>query len=232
MHQRRQRRDRVLRLLGHQLDSGKQLPFARALRLERDRALKDADRGIRLLQPHEAGGLSVQRVELRIDQRTRLLEVSDRRLAVAVPVLQHGEHRVRSRIVGTQSQDPIQQRHGARGCRLRSEVERRPRGRRVVRVDLQRALERLQRLGPFAHARERDALAASRAADRSASAAVPIGCARRLREVPGAQRRRDRIDSRALLSERGLARRRQQRRWRAEAGHACRGASWLNLLHG
>ena len=58
--------------------------------------------------------MGVQGIELRLDQRAGLLEMRDGGSAIALAVLQHGEHRVRRPIVGTQAQDPIEQRHGGR----------------------------------------------------------------------------------------------------------------------
>ena len=99
-----------------------------------------------------------------------------------------------SRFPGTPLQDPIQQRHGAAAAgfivKLSGALERS----HVVRVDLQRALERLQRLAPFAHACERDALQRPelwivRRLPQCRSAVLDG-----LLEVPGAEGGRDRID--------------------------------------
>ena len=136
----------------------------------------------------------MQRVDLRIDQRTRLLEVSNRRLAVAVPVLENGEHGVCSRFTGTPLQDPIEQRHGAAAAgfivKLSGALERR----HVVQSIFNARWNDCSASLAFAHACERDALQRPelwivRRLPQCRSAVLDG-----LLEVPGAEGGRDRID--------------------------------------
>ena len=90
------------RLRGHQLNRGQQPALAGIVGTKRDRALKDPRGFVEPLQPDEARAVRVQRVELRVEERAGLLEVADRRLALAVAVLEDGKHRVGGRIVGAQ----------------------------------------------------------------------------------------------------------------------------------
>ena len=99
---RAQRVDRLARLRGHQLNRGQQPALAGIVGTKRDRALKHRRGLVEPLQPDEARAVGVQRVELRVEERAGLLEVADRRLALAVAVLEDGEHRVGGRIVGAQ----------------------------------------------------------------------------------------------------------------------------------
>ena len=204
----------------------------RILRLERDRPLKDDDRGLRLPEPYQAGGFGVQRVELRRDERIRLVKMLDRGSAIAFSVLQHREHRVRRRIVRTQTQDSIEQWHGGSAARFVLRLRGAFESREIVGVDLQRALKGLEPLGPLADARERHAVErpelriVRRLLERRSTALD------RLRKVPRAQGRGDCVDSRALLSKRGLARRRQQDDRESQAYHGCRGELSLKRPHG
>ena len=145
---------------------------------ERDRASQDVDRGIQLAQPHEAGGLGLEGIELRLDHRAGLGEMRHGALTVAFAVVQHREHRMRRRVVGALAQDPLEQRHGAPAAglvvRLAGALERRE----IVRIDGQGALEGPERLGAPAQARERQAVEGPERGRRSASSPAPRGSAR------------------------------------------------------
>ena len=88
-----------------------ELAFLSVVRVKSHRPLKDCHRVIKSFELHEASGVCMQRVELRVEKLASFLEMRGRRSAVSLPILQHGQHGVAGGIAGTQLQQTIEQRH-------------------------------------------------------------------------------------------------------------------------
>src|SRR6185437_4903231 len=73
----------------------------------RARALENLDCPIRLLEPHQARGIGMQRIELGIDQRPGLFKVTGCGCTVPPLVLQHRQHGMTGRITGVVAQNPL-----------------------------------------------------------------------------------------------------------------------------
>ena len=89
-----QRRQGILRLLAHDLYRRQEVAFLWIIRAQSHGPLKDGGGFVEPLEPGEAGGVGVERVELGVEQLARLGEMRHGRRAVPLPVLQHRQHRV------------------------------------------------------------------------------------------------------------------------------------------
>ena len=102
--------------------------------------------------------MSVQRVELGIDEGTGLLEMPDGILTIALAVLQHRKHGVAGRIRRTQSQQAVQERHGTATAGLVVQLSGPLERWDVVGRAFQRLLEGGQRRLGLAFVRQRNAV--------------------------------------------------------------------------
>ena len=99
-----QRSQGILGLLAHDLYGRQEVTFPWIIRAESQGPLEDGGGFVEPLEPGEAGGVSMEGIELGIEQLARLVEMRDGRRAVPLPVFQHRQHGVSGWIAGTQLQ--------------------------------------------------------------------------------------------------------------------------------
>ena len=75
--------------------------------MKRHSPLKSRRRVIESLESYEAGGKSMQGVELSVEQLASFFEMWNRRTALSLPVFQHGQHGMGRGICWTQLQQMI-----------------------------------------------------------------------------------------------------------------------------
>ena len=83
------------------------MPLLPIIRAKSYGALEDFYRPIELFELYQAGGVGMQRIELRVNQLTRLFKMTGRSSTVSVPVLQYSQHGMACGIAGTQLQQVI-----------------------------------------------------------------------------------------------------------------------------
>ncbi len=93
-------------------------PFDRIVWAKCHGPLKSGCGFIESLELDEAGGKSMQSVELSVEQLAGFFEMGNSGGAVPLPVFQHGQHSVSGAIPWTQLHKLIQQGHGASITRL------------------------------------------------------------------------------------------------------------------
>jgi hypothetical protein len=191
VEQRPQRGDGVLGLAVHDLDGGQEMAFARIVRAQDQGPLQGGCRVVEPLEPHEADGVGMEGVELGIEQLACLGEVRDGRRAVSFPVLEHRQHCVTSGFAGSELEQAVEERHGLLAARLELDLGGARECGDVVRRDLQRLLERGQRLLLVSLADERDSLQRPQLGVLGSSAERRSGQLDGLVELSGAQRGAD-----------------------------------------
>jgi hypothetical protein len=80
--------------MSHQLDGRQQLSLPPIIRIQNQRTLKDVSRLVEPLESYQAGGICVERLDLRFKQRGSLFEMNDCGRTVPLLIFQYRNHSV------------------------------------------------------------------------------------------------------------------------------------------